>query len=86
LLPPIATSTTEANLTRSYSPHLLLLPDYSCSYATKNQIDQGHLLLLCFLANWCQQPCSEELKLLTMAVVVLATIVITILVNKIKTK
>ncbi len=86
LLPLVATSATEANPTRSSSPCLLLLPHYSCSYAIKNQINQGHLSPLCLLANWRQEPCSQELKFLAMVVVALATIVIIISVNKVETK
>jgi hypothetical protein len=81
LLPRMATSTTNPNLMRRSFAHLLLLPHYNCSYATKNQIDQGHLSPLCFLMNWRLQPCSQEFMLLGMAVVALATIVTTIPIN-----
>lgn len=54
LLPPIVASTTEAKPTMSSSPCLLLFPRCSCNYATKNQIDCGHLPPLCLLADWHQ--------------------------------
>jgi hypothetical protein len=58
LLPLIVASTIEANPTRGSSPRLLLLPHCNCSYASKDQIDQGQLLPLCLFGNWHQQPCS----------------------------
>jgi hypothetical protein len=55
LLPPFATSTKEANMVRSSSPHIFLLPHYNCtcSYMAKNKTDQGWWVPLLLPTNPC---------------------------------